>query len=414
MNINIEINNTIFDITEEYPETIDVFAANGFPQMKDAEKRISMGKSLSLDMALTLKQLDKDEFLRLLKDQVILSRGNIDKSLDTHHRKISSDSVKMQGLLPCPVRLPLNEGLETFAQDYELRNKREINYDLKAASMGLDWLKDELLETEDEDKLADIFISAGFDLFFDKKLMGKFKSKGVFGDMTPFEKLNSDFDNDQISLRDPDGDYSMMAVVPAVFMVNTKELNGRAVPRTWVDLLKPEYENSVSLPISDFDLFNAILLHLHKNYGEEAIMALGKSLLQSMHPSQMIKSEKKNNIQRPAITIMPYFFTKTVKAGSSMQAIWPEDGAIISPIFMLSKKKKQKELQEVIDFMLSKPVGEILSHQGLFPSINPHVNNNLSEDKTFMWLGWDYIKSNDIAELITHCENIFFSNTTNN
>ncbi len=90
-----------------------------------------------------------------------------------------------------------------------------------------------------------------------------------------------------------------------------------------------------------------------------------------------------------------------------MQAIWPEDGAIISPIFLLSKKSKKDILKPFVDFFASKEVGEILSHNGRFPSTNPEVDNSISEDKRFMWLGWDYIKENDIGKLIEECERIF-------
>jgi len=36
---------------------------------------------------------------------------------------------------------------------------------------------------------------------------------------------------------------------------------------------------------------------------------------------------------------MPYFFTWMVREGSPMELVWPKDGAIISPIFMLTKKE---------------------------------------------------------------------------
>ena len=135
----------------------------------------------------------------------------------------------------------------------------------------LGWIKDEVIDKNDIDKLADMFISAGFDLFFDKDLMGKFKEQGIFKDMTGIEKYNTDFDNENIHLKDPHGDYSMLGVVPAIFIVNKAALNGREVPRSWEDLLKPEFAKSVSLPIADFDLFNSILIHIYKLYGFEGV-----------------------------------------------------------------------------------------------------------------------------------------------
>jgi len=395
-------------ICSKYPETIAIFVSKGFKQLADDTKRELFGKSITLEMALKLKKINLEVFSNLLFDTIVQARNQEDSSLNTQSEEKSSDSIKIQGLLPCPVRIPLVEGIDKFVTEYEKTHNNKITYDLKAASMGLDWLVDDIKKEDNADKIADIFISAGFDLFFDKKLMGKFKDQGVFADSTKFETLNSDFDNNEICLKDPDNHYSMLATVPAVFLVNTKELGEREMPRTWADLFKPEFKKSVSLPISDFDLFNSMLLHIYKEYGSEGVKGLGGCLLENMHPSQMVKSHTKKS-NKPAITIMPYFFTKMVKEGGTMKAVWPEDGAIISPIFMLTKKDKLHKTQDVIDFFASDNVAKILSHQGLFPSVNPNIDNRLAKENKFMWLGWDYINNNDIAGLITKCEHLFKS-----
>ena len=397
---------SLLDICTRYPETIVIFVSNGFKQLEDEAKRAVFGKSLSLELALKMKKINVDTFSTLLIEGIDLNRNQVDGDLNQNSKEQNDDSIYVQGLLPCPVRIPLVEGIDAFIEEYEKEHENEIRYDLKAASMGLDWLIDDVINQENTDNLADVFISAGFDLFFDDKLMGKFKKQGIFKDSTGFDRLNKDFDNDEICLKDPQGHYSMIGVVPAVFLVNKDELGDRPIPRTWADIFKPEFKRSVSLPISDFDLFNSMLLHIYKAYGEEGVRGLGACLLESMHPAQMVKSHTKKS-QKPAITIMPYFFTKMVKVGGPMIAVWPEDGAIISPIFMLTKKDRLEKIQPVIDFFASKDVGEILSHQGLFPSINPEVDNRLPEKNKFMWLGWDYINSNDIGSLITKCEGIF-------
>ena len=400
------LNDTLYDITEKYPETIPVFVSKGFPQIGEEDKREKFGKSVTLKNALFFKKINFETFSELLVDAIEQKRDGSLLDPESKIDKSRADTLKIEGLLPCPVRIPLTESLEGFIEEYKKDHDYEIQYQLKAASMGLDWLKDILVKEEDEKNLSDLFISAGFDLFFDEKLMGKFKEKGVFKDLTGFNKLNSMFDNDEIDLKDPKGHYSMISVVPAVFLVNRNELNGREMPRSWEDILKPEFENSVSLPIGDFDLFNAILLNIYKKYGEDAVSKLGKSLLESLHPAEMVKSEKKKT-NRPAVTIMPYFFTKMTKGDGPMVAVWPEDGSIISPIFMLSKIEKQKKLKPLVDFFASVEVGEILSHRGLFPSTNPEIDNRIPEENKFMWIGWDYIYSNDIAALLSKCENIF-------
>jgi hypothetical protein len=270
------VNDTLLAIAEKYPETVDVFVSQGFDHMRDESKRKAFGAAVTLKTALTLKQLNVDTFSDLLVDRIEQQRNNVDASLNTAEREKGENDLQVEGLLPCPVRIPLVEKIQSFAKSYEAEQSRGLNYDLKAASMGLDWLKEKLVEEDDPDQLADLFISAGFDLFFEKDLMGKFKQDNVFVDSTGFEHLNRDFDNEYIDLKDPAGHYSMIGVVPAVFLVNTEELKGRDIPRSWKDVLKPEFEKSISLPIGDFDLFNAILLNIHQVYGEEGVEKLGR------------------------------------------------------------------------------------------------------------------------------------------
>ncbi len=393
-------NTTLWNITEKYPETIPVFSSNGFPRMQNADQRAKFAKSITLETALMLKQLDMETFTSLLNQAINSDDEVIDVTLATSKPSKSKDALSIVGLLPCPVRIPLLEQFNEFAGKYDV----PINHELKAASMGLDWVENNIKGVTDSKELPDLFISAGFDMFFDEEMIGKFKRQNVFADTTTIGKFNNLFDG--LELKDPRGHYAMIGVVPAVFLINQTELDGRQLPKTWQDILKPEFEKRVSLPVGDFDLFNGILLNIHKHYGEEGVAKLGRSLLQSMHPSQMVKSNRLKT-KKPIVTIMPYFFTKVVKEGGPMVAVWPEDGAIISPIFMLSKKEKIEKLQPVIDFFSSVEVGKILSHSGLFPSVHPDLDNRIPSQNKFMWLGWDYIYSNDISALIKKCETIF-------
>ncbi|NLZ33832.1 MAG: ABC transporter substrate-binding protein, partial [Clostridiales bacterium] len=169
-----------------------------------------------------------------------------------------------------------------------------------------------------------------------------------------------------------------------------------------------EFENSISLPMKDLDLFNSILLNIFRRFGEDGIKRLARNLKRSMHPAEMVKSHIKLG-DKPVITIMPYFFTWMVKEGGPMTAVWPREGAIISPVFMLTKKEKKEELKPIVDFFAGKEVGEILAHQGKFPSVNPEVDNMLPKENRYMWIGWDFIKENDISSLIKKCEDIFYN-----
>lgn len=59
MNKYFNINDKVFDITENYPETIDVFVANGFEQLADDKMRELMGKTISVEMACKSKKVNE-------------------------------------------------------------------------------------------------------------------------------------------------------------------------------------------------------------------------------------------------------------------------------------------------------------------------------------------------------------------
>lgn len=397
--INSEM--TIFDIVDKYPETLDIFVNNGFPHFEDMNKLKGAGKILKLESALKSKKYDVATYLKMLEEKISEANSNIDVTLkDT--RKKDAD-IKITGLLPCPVRVPLMEKFDDFLEGYQEKKGLKVDYKLEAASIGADFLKD-ILSVDNAEKLPDVFISAGFEAFFGKNSVEKFKEKNVFRDLTDFE-INSDFKG--MDIVDKKGHYSIISVVPAVFMVNLQELGDLPVPESWEDIFDERYRQRVALPVGDFDLFNGILLNIYKDYGSEGVQKLGKSLMKSMHPSQMVKNAGKKMDEKPIITIMPYFFTKMLHDSKTMQVIWPSDGAIISPIFMLTKNDKAEELKPVAEYLSGPEVGEILSHRGLFPSLNGKVQNNLPEKAPFKWLGWDYIYENDIDSLIAEVNEIF-------
>ncbi len=397
----LSIDMTVKEVLEHWPETLDVFIANGFENFRDEKQRNAVAAFLKLERAAKARNYDPDNFLKLLQEKIDEQLNLADVTMKKMH--ISQSDVRVTGLLPCPVRLPLLEGFDAFIESFTATTGLSVSYKLEAASVGADWIEKNIQTIDSEEALPDIFVSAGFETFFDQRTIGRFKDQGTFSDITD-SRVNATFD--AIDIKDPKGDYSIIAAVPAVFMINHDVLGDLPIPRSWADLLKPEYEQQVALPVGDFDLFNAILLSIHKEHGEEGVRKLGRCMLKSMHPSQMVKNAKRVEEEKPVVTIMPYFFTKMVTMVKSLEIVWPEDGAVISPIFMLTKKTSLEKVRPIAEFLASREIGELLSHRGLFPSLHPEVDNRMDE-RPWKWIGWDYIYQHDIGELIRRTNAIF-------
>jgi len=393
---NIDTRHSLYDITKRYPETITTFVQHGFDGMDDRLQREGYGRLVTLEQALTMKRIDAETFIGLLEQRI--------EENGTRHE--SGNTLSVTGLLPCPVRMPLLETFDAFCSRYQNEHGVAVAADLRAASMGTQWIDEHLQPGMSKENLPDLFLSAGFSLFFDRARIGGFRDQGLFSDLSEWNEEHPL--SRTVGFRDPKGIYSLLALVPAVFLINEEELGGRRAPETWEQLLDPLYTDSVSLSVGDFDLFHAILLTLARVYGDTAVNALSLVMLDAMHPSQMVKSDRASG-KHPAVTVMPYFFSKMVRPGSTMKLIWPADGAIISPIFMLAKRSKKRLLRPLAHFFASRSTGEIFSRQGLFPSLHPEVTNRLPDPAPMMWLGWDYINTHDLSLEIERFETSFFA-----
>lgn len=167
------VEESLAQITDKYPELIDILANKGFAQLKDEKKRKEFGSRVTLKQAAQLKSLNLEKLKKLMIDEINDKDENIDITLKDEKKR---SDLKIEGLLPCPVRIPLLEELEKITDKFD----RSVATDLKAASQGLDWLKESISAESSADSLSDIFVSAGFDLFFDQSLIDRFRRTGAF------------------------------------------------------------------------------------------------------------------------------------------------------------------------------------------------------------------------------------------
>ena len=405
--IEITEQTTIFELTEAHPETVQVLVDKGFARMRDPERRRTQGKSLTLAAAAQLGKVELPELLARLQQTVAeASSSDYDVTLGEAQQLTihPPGDVRIAGLLPCPVRIPILEGITTAARTLWQSQKLKLGWSLQAASVGADALGPELAGITEADQLPDIFISAGFEVFFEKRFFGRFLDGDTFVDIMP-EQTNNDFAT--LGLRDPEHRFSFLGVVPSVFVVNKKLLGELPVPQSWADLLHPSLAGQVALPVGDFDLFNALLLTLRKNFGNEAIAALARNTLVSLHPSQAVGRFAAKRQQQPAVSVVPYFFSRMTLSSPVLQTVWPQDGSVLSPIFALVKRNAIERAAPLVEFLRSTGLHEVLAHKGLFPSLHPEVTNELPEHAPSQWLGWEAIAERDLAEQIAEVREIY-------
>lgn len=291
---------------------------------------------------------------------------------------------------PCPVKLAVKERLDAIAKEYE-EEFDPIKIHIPMGCTSVDPFDPLHFET-DPDKLPSIIASIGFGDFFRKGFADKFVNTGLFEAVLP-EKVTSL--HEKSGILDPEGRYTVYALTPYIFMIDKQRLGETPAPKKWADLLDPCYRDQINMCGDGDDMADAVLMLIYKDFGMEGIEKLAANAHGLMHSSHMGKSGGSD--KGGGIYILPYFFAETSQQPEHMQVIWPEDGTAASPIYFLAKRTARPRLDRLLKFFTD-GFGEIPSARWFLPLGGP-LPETLSQDALIKWVGWDFIRDNDITIL---------------
>jgi ABC-type Fe3+ transport system substrate-binding protein len=149
-----------------------------------------------------------------------------------------------------------------------------------------------------------------------------------------------------------------------------------------------------------------VLLPYFKDYGPEAVAALGRNVLRGQHPAQMVKEAGADRPDGAALYVMPDFFAHKIARQDRVRIIWPQEGGLISPVTMLVKRERAEELKAVTDFLTGAELARVFAG-AYFPSPHADIENLMPPGARLKWLGWDFLREHDLGELNAAIDEIF-------
>jgi ABC-type Fe3+ transport system substrate-binding protein len=341
--------------------------------------------------AKTFLKANKADFKKLSSNTLQLIRNN---------NKTSSDRLHLLALLPCGLRNAFKDSFVRAFPEYsdddngEILIEGNLNYE-KVFYKYIDSLTS-------SDELPDIFITSDFNNLYHHYFTQNFLNE------TYFEQLSLPMHPffEESGYAHPQGLFTMLTTNVLVMMVDESKFENCQLPSTWKDLLNPSLKKSIVLR-GDNDFFcHAVFYPFYKHWGEEAITQLAASTQRGMHPSEMVKAISSGNTGNASVFVMPYSFALKIRNPKGFSLVWPDDGAIVSPVQMLVKKGSYQKYKKEIDFITSSQMGESLEQLG-FPSSNAQTIKNYP-GKKLNWLGWDFIEKNDISIIKQRIQQVFF------
>ncbi len=386
------------EIVEKYPAALEVFKINGFEA--DTTKALidQVGSNTMLQTALRLKGFNIPLFIGMLEERITESTLFTEAPEDTTAKKLN-----FLGYTYCPLKLTFRECFEEVLARYRnATNDTEFRYFVPSGCGGDDAYEN-IWMAENIDDFPDILVSIGFGDFFRQEFVDRLVKKGYFK-AVPYKRLNPCFAS--AGIEDPDGWYTVYSVFPLVMLIDFKKLGNLPVPRKWSDLLSPVYRNNIITGASCGEIHEDILLYLYKEHGEEALKKFAYNVKDGWHASQMAKAAGASGSEGAAIYVIPWLFARSCPRTDATSIVWPLDGALSTPAYMLVKESKARDFKMFTDFITGSFYGK-KSADNYFPVLNPDVNNRLPENATFKWLGWDFIKSHSMENLKEYVVKIF-------
>ncbi|MDR3301654.1 MAG: ABC transporter substrate-binding protein [Spirochaetaceae bacterium] len=268
-----------------------------------------------------------------------------------------------------------------------------------------------IVSIRQKEKFPAIVTAAGFLEFFRTDFISQAESgclRGWFASLDLPPSPHPLFQG--LQLDDPKKIFTLYGAMPYVLVVNHRRLNGRAAPRRIDDLIKSEYSGSVAVPYAPDDITEHLLLSIWRKSGADGIQALARNVLPALtgHAPELISDMIANKDGGACVYLMTWFFANSAPKRDYIEVVWPEDGALLCPLYAVAKADLTAPQKAAADFLLGAELGQKLS-EGWFAHINPDVRYKLDRESKphFQWEGWDYIYEKPLEERVAEIERMF-------
>lgn len=326
------------------------------------------------------------------------------KTGDTCSSVMAGGHLDFIGQVLCPMKANFKRGYEETAESYQKETGRSFYSYVPTICAGKgdgeEYDAGDILNYMSIEDFPGMVASFGLGDYFSSRFREKFLRKGYF-EAPERHGLNPSFEGAGID--DPFGEFYIYSAYPQVFLIDKRRLGNLPVPHALEDLLNPVYRDNITIGGGHGMVSQTLLLYIYKKFGERGLELLENNVRQVLHPSQMAKLAGGAGSTGTAIYVILFFFGKACGKTDRVELIWPEDGAVIDPAFILVKKGMLEKYQALISYITGEKYGRISVENG-FPVTTPLAANALPGGGKLQWLGWDFINSHkieDTAGLVT-------------
>ena len=161
---------------------------------------------------------------------------------------------------------------------------------------------------------------------------------------------------------DPNGRYVGVNVHVMVMMVNEKQLKGMSAPKTWSDLMKPEWKGKVV--VTDPSKSGTAFIQIYgllKQFGREGLEKIAANAVVVQSSGQVYKSVAAGEYP-VGLTIEASAYEFVAGGQKEIKLVYPSEGTYIGAegMFIVKGAKNAAAARQFFDVLLSKEAQELL------------------------------------------------------
>ncbi|MDD4715485.1 MAG: ABC transporter substrate-binding protein [Oscillospiraceae bacterium] len=254
---------------------------------------------------------------------------------------------------------------------------------------------------EDPEKLPDVIGGMAFGEYLGKEFLSRYVNQHAFTPVPYQTPLHPLFRG--LELQDSTGSFHIYGACAFTMLVDRRKLNGRPVPRSWAEVLDPCYENMVVCGFNIDDINEIFLIYFQYLFGDDGLRAFSRNLCRPVDTLDMMRvSLHRENTH--AIFLLPHFFAEAAPKEDYMELVWPEEGAMLCPLYYLARNTDSEKVRAILSFLTGPKLGKALAEKHFF-HINPQAVTAY-DNRKFLWAGWDWFTKTSIVSRMREIDRI--------
>lgn len=250
--------------------------------------------------------------------------------------------------------------------------------------------------------LPDVIGGMGFGEFLSVGFRQRFVDTGTFEDF-PYPAMPSPMFGG-VDMVDASGSYHIYGGSCFGFLVDTRKLEGKPVPRMWSDVLDPLYRDMVVCGFNIDDINDIVLLNIFRFFGTPGLEAFARNLAAPVDTLDMMRTSLRAR-NRHAIFILPCFFGAAAPHEEWLVHVWPDDGAFLAPYYLMARNTGTPKVQAILNFFFGRELEGALTGKKML-HINAREVDPALEGRRLKWVGWDWLLERDIIDVMREIDDV--------